>query len=139
MDTYPHFDRPAETENEWFEALMSLARYLRTPEGCPWDREQDAKSFAEFAKDEVDEYIEALDENDSAHIAEEFGDAFFTLLASGAAAEEEGHFDLKDALEAIHDKMIRRHDHVFGETKAASAEDAIKAWEVAKAKERGEG
>ena len=138
MDTFPHFNRKAENENDWFEALISLARYLRTPEGCPWDREQSAADFAGYAKGEVDEFIEALEENDSAHISEEFGDAFFTLLAAAAAAEEEGYFKLEDSLRAIHEKMIRRHDHVFGETKAKTPEDAIKAWEQAKAKERGE-
>lgn len=139
MDTNPHVNCSAETENEWFEALTSLARFLRTPEGCPWDREQSSGDFAGYAKGEVEEFIEAIEHNDNPHIAEEFGDAFFTLLASAAAAEEEGRFQLKDALEAIHAKMIRRHDHVFGDVKAKSAEDAVKAWEDAKAKERGEG
>lgn len=128
----------AKTETEWFDALVDLARFLRTPEGCPWDREQSSADFAGYAKGEVEEFIEALDGNDNSHIAEEFGDAFFTLLASAAAAEEEGRFDLKDALQAIHKKMIRRHDHVFGGVKAKSAEDAVQAWEDAKAKERGE-
>ncbi len=136
MDTLPHFNRVPENEVDWFEALIQLARYLRKPEGCPWDREQSSGDFAGYAKGEVEELIEAIDSGDNDHIAEEFGDAFFTLLATAAAAEEEGRFKLEDALALAHEKMIRRHDHVFGDTKAATAEDAVLAWEEAKRKER---
>lgn len=136
MDTFPHFSREAETELDWFEALISLARYLRTPEGCPWDREQSSGEFAGYAKGEIEELIEAIESDDNDHIAEEFGDAFFTLLATAAAAEEEGRFNLVDALRSAHEKMIRRHEHVFGDVKAETAEDAVLAWEEAKRKER---
>lgn len=136
MDTFPHFDRVAETELDWFEALINLARYLRTSEGCPWDREQSSGDFAGYAKGEVEELVEAIESGDNEHIAEEFGDAFFTLLASAAAAEEEGGFKLVDALALAHEKMIRRHEHVFGDVKAATAEDAVAAWEEAKRMER---
>ena len=109
MNTFPHFDRVAETETDWFDALINLARYLRTPEGCPWDREQNSESFANYAKGEAEELIEAIESGDNEHIAEEFGDTLFTLLATAAAAEEEGRFKLSDALEKAHIKMIRRH------------------------------
>ena len=115
---------------------MNLARYLRTPDGCPWDREQSSGDFAGYAHGEVEELIEAIESNDNDHIAEEFGDAFFTLLATAAAAEEEGRFRLTDALQSAHEKMIRRHDHVFGDTKAQSPEEAEVAWEKAKQLER---
>jgi len=69
-------------------------------------------------------------------MCEEFGDAFFVLLASAAAAEEEGLFTLRDALAMAHEKMVRRHDHVFGEVKAQTAEEATVAWNAAKAKEK---
>ena len=115
MKTYPHFDRIASTEHDWFEALVNLARYLRTPEGCPWDREQSSGDFAKYVRGEVDELIEAIASNDNEHIAEEFGDAFFTLLATAAAAEEEGRLTLADTFARAHEKMIRRHDHVFGD------------------------
>lgn len=136
MNNYPHFNREADTEHDWFEALMNLARYLRTPDGCPWDREQSAADFAGYAKGEVEELIEALDSSGNDHIAEEFGDAFFTLLATAAAAEEEGRFKLADALELAHEKMIRRHEHVFGDIKAETPEDAVLAWENAKRLEK---
>lgn len=135
-DIYPHLEKQPETESDWFEALIALARYLRTPEGCPWDREQGAADFARFLADEVREQVEALDSGDDGHAREEFGDVFFTLLATAAAAEEEGRFRLGEALEQIHEKMIRRHEHVFGDARAETAEDAIRVWEEAKRKEK---
>ena len=135
-EMYPHLEKQPETESEWFEALIALARYLRTPEGCPWDREQGAADFARFLADEVREQVEALDSGDNRHAREEFGDVFFTLLATAAAAEEEGRFRLGDALEQIHEKMIRRHEHVFGDATAETAEDVVRVWEEAKRKEK---
>jgi len=135
-EIYPHLEKQPETESEWFEALIALARYLRTPEGCPWDREQGAADFARFLADEVREQVEALDSGDNRHAREEFGDVFFTLLATAAAAEEEGRFRLGDALEQIHEKMIRRHEHVFGDATAETAEDVVRVWEEAKRKEK---
>jgi tetrapyrrole methylase family protein/MazG family protein len=135
MAHLPHLPGTPANEQEWFQALMDLARYLRTPEGCPWDREQTAKSFASYLGGEVEELMEAFDTNDT-HLAEEFGDVLFTLLASIAAAEEEGRLRLDDVLTGAHDKMIRRHEHVFGENKAASPQDAIDSWNRIKAQEK---
>lgn len=137
MQSYPHIQSQPETEPEWFEALISLARYLRTPEGCPWDREQSSADFAGFLKEECGELVEALGEGDDAHAEEEFGDVFFTLLATMAAAEEEGRFKFTQALRSIHEKMIRRHEHVFGDAVAKTAEDATRIWEDVKRRERG--
>ena len=139
MTFYPHTPARPSSESQWFQALIDLARYLRGPEGCPWDREQTARTFAHFSKEEAAEYDEAFEAGDRADIEEEFGDALFTLLASAAAAEEEGLFTLHGALEKAHEKMIRRHDHVFGETKAATPQDAIEAWNRIKAREKGQG
>lgn len=133
---FPHFEGVVQTEADWFEVLMRLARYLRGPQGCPWDREQGTGDFARFAGEEVQELVEALDSGDNAHAAEEFGDALFTLLAAAVAAEEEGRFQLGAALGQIHEKMIRRHAHVFGEEKAESAEDAVHVWNKVKAREK---
>lgn len=138
MNEYPHYESKPQNETEWFEALTALARYLRTPDGCPWDREQGSADFAGFLKGEAEELLEAAQAPDDAHMAEEFGDTFFTLLATAAAAEEEGRFRLVDALEQAHKKMIRRHEHVFGDAIAHTAEDAVRVWEEAKRKERAE-
>ena len=132
----PHLRTDPKSETQWFEALILLARYLRTPKGCPWDREQTAANFAKYAVEESAEFAEACTVGDTAHMREEFGDAFFVLLASDAAAEEEGLFTLEDALAYAHEKMVRRHDHVFGEVKAQTAEEATDAWNAAKALEK---
>lgn len=124
------------TEESCFSALIGLARYLRGPEGCPWDREQTATDFARYAAEEVQEYCEALQREDIAEIEAEFGDALFVLLASAAAAEEQGMFTLHQALRRAYKKMIQRHDHVFGPKKAQTAEEAVAAWNRIKAAEK---
>lgn len=139
MTTYPHLDGTPEGEPEWFDALLRLARYLRTPEGCPWDREQGALAFARFAREESAELIEAIASGDLSHTEEEFGDVFFVLLATAAAAEEQGGFNLERALRSAHEKMIRRHEHVFGEHKARTPEEAVEMWNAMKAREKGAG
>jgi len=136
MDPLPYLAKTPDSENEWFGALADLARYLRTPEGCPWDREHNALDFSRFVADEAREYVEALESGDNSHAEEEFGDCLFTLLASAAAAEEEGRFRIANALQRAHDKMVRRHDHVFGESKALSPEDAVNAWNRIKEEEK---
>jgi tetrapyrrole methylase family protein/MazG family protein len=135
---YPHWDKQPETEPDWFHAVAELARYLRSPEGCPWDRKQTSASFAHYAVEEAGELTEALAGGDDAHACEELGDALFTLLAAAAAAEAEGRFTLREALMAIHEKMIRRHAHVFGDQAAASPEDAVEVWNRIKAEEKAE-
>ncbi|MCF6285565.1 MAG: nucleotide pyrophosphohydrolase [Candidatus Hydrogenedentes bacterium] len=139
MTAYPHLPHPPATEPEWHQALIELARYLRTPEGCPWDREQDTRAFAGFLRDESAEYVEALEGDDHAHMAEECGDSLFTLLASIAAAEEAGLFTYEEVLKKAHEKMIRRHDHVFGDVKSQTPEEAVVAWERVKQAEKRHG
>lgn len=135
---YPHWSRVPETEVDWFQALADLARYLRSPQGCPWDREQSSRDFSNFALEEGKELLAAFDNDDNDNVEEEFGDTLFCLLGAAAAAEAEGRFRLADALQRAHEKMIRRHGHVFGENKAATAEDAIEAWNQIKRDEKKE-
>jgi tetrapyrrole methylase family protein / MazG family protein len=137
MENLPHLEKTPRDENDWFAALLALARYLRGPEGCPWDRKQRVADFVRYAAEETEELAEACERRDAGHMAEEFGDCFFTLLAAAAAAEEEGVFQLEDALRGIHEKMVRRHGHVFGGDKAATAEDAVEIWKRVKAQEQG--
>lgn len=135
---YPHLKAAPQSEAEWFQALTELARYLRSPKGCPWDREQQAQNFARYALEECQELVEGFEQGVNDKIAEEWGDVFFVLLATAVAAEQEGRFTVREALEAAHAKMIRRHEHVFGDQKAATPEEAIARWNTVKAKERGE-
>ena len=139
MSAYKHIQNTPQSEPDWFEALVSLARYLRSPEGCPWDRKQTARNFAEFAREEAAELVAAFGESDAdVHIEEEWGDALFTLLATAAAAETEGRFTLRRALERAHEKMIRRHAHIFGEHAADTPEDVVDVWNKIKTQERDE-
>lgn len=135
MEPLPHLPAPPASERDWHQALIDLARYLRAPGGCPWDQQQTALSFARYHVEESREYVEALEGDDAAHMREECGDALFTLLASVAAAEAEGLFTFEAMLRTAHEKMVRRHDHVFGENKARTPEEAMEAWERAKAAE----
>lgn len=133
---YPHIQSVPETETEWFGALISLARFLRSPEGCPWDQKQRAIDFARYAGEEIGEYVEGLEKDDHDNAEEEFGDSLFVLLASMAAAEAEGRFDLRGAMMRAHEKMIRRHAHVFDKEKASTPEEAVEAWNRIKAEEK---
>ncbi len=133
---YPHLDHLPETEKDWFQALADLARFLRSPEGCPWDAKQGPGDFARYAVEEAEELREACAHGDHAHTEEEWGDTLFTLLAMAAASEAEGRFQLRTALERAHEKMIRRHDHVFGENRAATPEEAVEMWNRIKQQER---
>ncbi len=125
-----------QNEAQAFEALVELAQFLRSPEGCPWDRKQSAASFAGYILEEGRELIEALEEGDNEKIAEEWGDTFFTLIACMAAAEEEGRFDLLSALKAAHQKMVRRHAHIFGDQTAETPEEVMAVWNAIKAQEK---
>ena len=136
MNNIPYISKNPKNEIDWFAALLGMARYLRGPDGCPWDRKQTALSFARFVQEEGAEYIEAAEAGDEENMAEEWGDVLFTLLASAAAAEEAGQFTVEEALRGIHEKMVRRHGHVFGEEKAATPEEASAAWDRVKAEEK---
>ena len=139
MKTLPHIQEMPQTEAEWMQALVSLARFLRSPQGCPWDRKQTSKSFAHYIQEEAAELLEAFQADESNdHIEEEWGDTLFTLLATMAAAEEEGRFTLENALRRAHDKMVRRHGHIFGDHTAESPEDVIEVWQRIKAQEKAE-
>ena len=127
-----------KSASEWFDALRQLIRFLRSPEGCPWDREQSALNFSRFFIEEGEELVEALSSGDNGHAEEEYGDCMFSLLSCMAAAEEEGRFSMENALKAAFEKMIRRHEHVFSEDRATNADEALTAWEKVKERERAE-
>lgn len=138
MKNLPHIQKTPQSEQEWLQTLVDLARYLRSPEGCPWDRKQTTASFAQFAREEAAELVDACGQEDNAEIEEEWGDTLFTLLACAAAAEAEGRFQILGALEKAHAKMIRRHAHIFGGHVAHTPEDAAEVWNKIKEQERRE-
>ncbi len=114
--------------------LYTLVKHLRTR--CPWDKEQDFQSMRKNVREEAEELCEAITKEDWANVCEELGDTFFNLLFVANLAEEAGHFTLKDALNGSHEKMVRRHPHVFGDIIADTPEAALKAFLDAKNKEK---
>jgi MazG family protein len=124
------------TPGEWFEKLVAVQARLRAPKGCPWDREQTHQTLRTYLLEEAYEVLEALETGNDAKFAEEMGDLLLQIVFHSQIAKEEGRFDVGDVIREIHDKMIRRHPHVFGETRAKDSAEVLRNWEQIKAKER---
>jgi MazG family protein len=121
---------------EWFEKLVAVQARLRAPRGCPWDREQTHETLRTYLLEEAYEVLEALDTGDDMKFAEEMGDLLLQIVFHSEIAREEGRFSVSDVIREIHDKMIRRHPHVFGETRARNSAEVLRTWEQIKADER---
>ena len=124
------------TPGEWFEKLVAVQARLRAPKGCPWDREQTHQTLRTYLLEEAYEVLEALDTGNDAKFAEEMGDLLLQIVFHSQIANEEGRFTVADVIREIHDKMIRRHPHVFGETRAKDSKEVLRNWEQIKAEER---
>ena len=124
------------TPGEWFEKLVAVQARLRAPNGCPWDREQTHQSLRTYLIEEAYEVLEALESGDDAKFAEEMGDLLLQIVFHSQIAREEGRFTVAEVIREIHDKMIRRHPHVFGETQAKDSAEVLRNWEQIKAEER---
>ncbi len=123
-------DRPIET-------LLAIMARLRDPErGCPWDREQDFATIAPYTIEEAYEVADAIGRGDMAALRDELGDLLFQVVFHARMAEEAGDFAFDDVADAISDKMVRRHPHVFGDVEMASVAAQNEAWEAHKAVER---
>jgi len=127
----------AHKAGEKFQKLVDILAALRGPEGCPWDREQNETSIADYFLEEVYEALDALREGDREALAEELGDVLMEIVFLSRFAEEKNEFTVADALDGINRKMIRRHPHVFGGEKAESAERVLDAWIRRKKEEKG--
>ncbi len=120
------------------EKLVSLMARLRSDEGCPWDKEQTLDSLVPFIIEEAYEVIAAIDENAFPSIKEELGDLLFQIVFASRIAEEAGQFDLYDVIAESHEKMIRRHPHVFGDKTAKDSAEVLQHWaEIKKEEKRG--
>jgi tetrapyrrole methylase family protein/MazG family protein/ATP diphosphatase len=118
-----------------FMSLMEVLRRLRAPDGCPWDREQTPETIKKYILEEAHELTEAVEEGWAAETCEELGDLFFLLLFLADLYEEQGEFTLKDSMEKIREKMIRRHPHIFGDVEVSGSADVIANWQAIKARE----
>jgi MazG family protein len=130
-----------------FQRLVDVMRTLRSPHGCPWDREQTLESLTHFVLEEAHEVVDAVERRDMSALEEEIGDHIFEGVFLAQVAADMGAFTVADSLQTVVDKLIRRHPHVFQENglvhdaaskaRAPSAEAALNRWNSLKAQERG--
>ena len=119
-----------------FERLRALMDRLRDPGGCPWDRKQTLADLRSYVLEEAYEVVEAIDLGDHDGLREELGDLLLQVLFIARVESEEDRFDVDDVITAIHDKLVRRHPHIFGDARAESADEVLRQWEQIKRDER---
>ena len=122
-----------------FNDLVTLMDRLRSPDGCPWDREQTYATLAPMLLEEAYEAFEALEEARQGRpdaLREELGDLLFQITFFARVAKERGEFNIEDVINEVHAKMVRRHPHVFGDTKASDSNEVLRNWEAIKAEEK---
>jgi tetrapyrrole methylase family protein/MazG family protein len=118
-----------------FNSLIELVATLRSPEGCPWDREQTHDSLTGFLIEESYEVVQAIECHDAVALKYELGDLLLHIAFHIQLAKESGEFDETEVLNAIHDKMIQRHPHVFGESDTKDISEVKLNWETLKSRE----
>ena len=122
-----------------FNDLVALMARLRSPEGCPWDREQTYATLAPMILEEAYEAFEAVEaarEGRPAELRDELGDLLFQIVFFAQVAGERGEFDIRDVTDAVHSKMVRRHPHVFGDVEVRDNQELLRNWEAMKAEEK---
>lgn len=120
------------------DQLLTLMERLRSPGGCPWDREQTLKSLKQYLIEEAYEVIDAIDSGDPARHVEELGDLLLQVVFQAQIRKEQGDFDFNDVAQSISDKLIRRHPHVFGDVQVTGSGEVLRNWEAIKAREKNE-
>jgi len=127
---------PTDDQHPIFQ-LIQIMRRLRDPvAGCPWDLEQTFATIAPYTVEEAYEVADAIERGDMGDLRDELGDLLFQAVFHAQMAQEQGEFDFSDVAQAICDKMLRRHPHVFSETDGRTSAEQTDAWEVIKAEER---
>jgi len=121
---------------ERFERAVAIMERLRAPGGCPWDREQTFDSIKPYTLEETYEVLEAIDNRDWEELPGELGDLLLQVLFYSEMAKEQGTFSIDDVLDRLSRKLVDRHPHVFGDTKAETSADVKRNWEALKVEER---
>ncbi len=116
--------------------LLRIMSRLRSPSGCPWDREQTHESLVQALKDETAEVIEAIQQKDFPGIREELGDLLLHVIFQSLIAKEAGKFDFDGVVRTLIRKLVRRHPHVFGRRAANDSATVLKQWHEIKAREK---
>ena len=124
-----------ESPGVLFDRLLDVMARLRSPGGCPWDREQTRTSLKPFLLEEAYEVLEAIEAGDPRALEEELGDLLFQVVFHSRLAEEVGEFAMADVLRRLIDKMVRRHPHVFGDATVGTASEVLVQWEAIKRRE----
>ena len=119
-----------------FDGLREIIAKLRSPEGCPWDREQTFESLKVCLANESEEVFQAVDNQDMENLCEELGDVLLQVMLNSQIAEEAGAFTIDDVIDGLCRKMVRRHPHVFGDVKVNSPEEGRALWEQIKMQEK---
>jgi tetrapyrrole methylase family protein / MazG family protein len=125
------------SQNNDFQRLVELMATLRSPDGCPWDRKQTPESLKPFLVEECYEVIDAIEDGTPDKVRDELGDLLFQIIFHARIAEETGQFTIQDVITAIHEKMTRRHPHVFGTESLSTDKEVLSNWEEIKRKEKG--
>ena len=128
-------DRPSRFP---LDPLMEVVFQLRSPGGCPWDREQTHTSLRPYLIEEAFEVVEAIDTGEMNKLREEMGDLLLQIALHSAIAQESGIFTINDVVAEIVEKMIRRHPHVFGDARVSTSGEVLRRWEDIKTRERGD-
>ena len=128
--------KPPKKSLRPIDALLSVMATLRSPEGCPWDREQDHVTLRNHAVEEVYELMDAIEAGDDHEMVEELGDLLLQVVFHAQMAQERGAFDFNEVARRIVDKLIRRHPHVFGESDAKTVDAVWAQWEQIKNAEK---
>ncbi|MBU0519661.1 nucleoside triphosphate pyrophosphohydrolase [bacterium] len=115
-----------------FRELVEIIAKLRSPEGCPWDREQTFESLRPYLLEETYEILQTIDDHDFARLQEELGDLMMHIVFDAQLGREQDLFDIDDVLRTINQKLIRRHPHVFGDTEVADSKEVLENWEKIK-------
>lgn len=121
---------------EAYARLAQIMAKLRAPDGCPWDREQTMVSLKPYLIEEAYEVLEAIETNSSEGHREELGDLLMQVVFQAEVAREEQRWDFADVANAISDKLVRRHPHVFGDAKVMNSEEVLDQWEKLKKAEK---
>jgi len=119
-----------------FESLLKIVEALRGPNGCPWDKEQTHRSLTPYAIEEAHELAEAIEAGRQDEIISELGDLLLQVVLHAEIARQEGRFDISDVIRAISEKMVRRHPHVFSDTKVTDSKEVLDNWSKLKAQEK---
>ena len=120
------------------EKLINIVKILRSPDGCPWDKEQTHKTLRPNMLEEAYEAVEAIDEGNLLHLKEELGDVLLQVVLHSQIAKDENAFDIEDVASELNEKLIRRHPHIFGNTEAKTSDDVLVNWDKIKKEEKKE-